>query len=602
MKAGLQLRPRRTPGWNDIGFDAAGYAARDEIAGALSLDMAAAARVMPPRLPVPDLAATCRAYLKIAEPLLAREALARTREIVADFLGRDGDGEGQRLQRSLLAVDLQAPHGYLHDLWQARYLSMRDPLPVTQNVAGGFALPDAVASLPLAHKAGLVAFTTALFLHDALSGRLPQDRQSGRPLCMLQYAMLAGTNRIPQPLTDRVQAGAGLGHCIVAWRGAFFPLPLARGDRLRDPDRLRADIRAILDWRGEAPPVGLLTGLPRDDWAALRAEISDTDHASLDAIDAAAFILCIDEGRGDRQPLSSWLFGGGNRWFDKTLQIILSDGPMVGCNIEHSALDGLTLDRLACFARGIFASGAVGIGDSHRAVSTAPLAWVLPPRVASAVRAMDEPHRDRTAGLKIRTFTVERDSPGARTNPLVQLALQVTSLRCFGRIDNIYQPVHMRHYRAGRTEAAHPVTASSVAACSAFLADAGPTVLRPLVRRALRDIGRCIAASRHRAGVDRHLFALQRMAQIRGERPAIFDDPTYALVTGPARICTSALPAGGLDLFGFAPVRRDGYGLAYVIGKSRISFSVTSWADDLGMFCSVLEGSLASLIGIVASL
>ena len=166
--------------------------------------------------------------------------------IVADFLGRDGAGEGQSLQRALLAVDLQAPHGYLHDLWQARYLSMRDPLPVTQNVAGGFALPDAAASLPLAHKAGLVAFTTALFLHDALSGRLAQDRQSGRPLCMLQYAMLAGTNRIPQPLTDRVQAGAGLGHCIVAWRGAFFPLP---------------------DWvrrQGPAPPRELLDRLHRE--------------------------------------------------------------------------------------------------------------------------------------------------------------------------------------------------------------------------------------------------------------------------------------------------------------------------------------------------
>ncbi|MFO1060391.1 MAG: choline/carnitine O-acyltransferase [Dongiaceae bacterium] len=548
----------------------------------------AAGWIDPPRLPIPGLEDSCSRTLALAETLLDPAALAATRRAAADFLA----GPGPALQRALIDWDERQPGSYVERFWRDLYLRNRAPLPVHQNVAGGFRLPAGIASAPLAPRAALVALAVMDFLRQGESGTLDQDREHGRPLCMRQYRDIAGAVRLPGAPLDAIRRSAGAAHCVVAWRDRFYPLLLAGRDGLRAAPQVAADLAAILANRQAGPGLGLLTALPRDDWAALREALAAANPTSLAIVEDAAFVLCLDEAAGGDAPdLARWLLPGANRWFDKSLQVILSGGAMGGCNLEHSAIDGFTVGRLAHHVAGLL--GRMTLPPAPPAAAPAPaLRWRLPPALVARIAAAAAAGRT-AGGLGIESFEI-RDVPGGlRGDLVVQLALQLAYHRTTGRLDSVYQPVHMRRYRAGRTEAVRPVTASSAAFCRWAAAGADDAALAPLARRALRDIAARASDSRNGRGIDRHLFGLQNLAAAAGLAVPLFEDPGFVQLLGPSLLCTSSVPATADRLaFGFGPVRPDGFAVAYALDPEGIAFCITGWRPDLGAFCADLAALL----------
>jgi carnitine O-acetyltransferase len=549
----------------------------------------------PPRLPIPDLDATCAGYLALAETLLEPAALGATRAATAAFRA----GSGPALQRALLAWDRSEPGSYVERFWRDLYLRSRSPLPVNQNVAGGFALPAPLAAAPLAARAALVALAAMDFLRQGESGTLAQDLEHGRPLCMRQYRELGGAVRRPGAAIDRLGRSAGAAHCVVAWRNRFYPLLLAGRDGLRPAGRVAADLAAILANCHGGPGLGLLTTLPRHEWAALREALAAANPTSLAVIEDAAFVLCLDGAPGaGGEPLARWLLPGANRWFDKSLQLILSDGPQVGCNLEHSAIDGFTVGRLARHVAGLTARWAPPAPIAAPAPAPA-LRWQLPPAVADRIAAADAVLGREAARLGLRSFAIAGAPGGVRGDLVVQLALQLAYRQVTGRLDSVYQPVHMRRYRAGRTEAVRPVTDASAAFCRMAAAGASDAVLAPLARRALHEIAGRVSDSRNGRGIDRHLFALHNLAAAEGLAEPFFEDPSYLRLLGPAALCTSSVPAQADGLaFAFGPVRPDGFAVAYALDPERIAFCVTGWRFDLDAFCE----RVAALVPRVARL
>jgi hypothetical protein len=108
----------------------------------------------------------------------------------------------------------------------------------------------------------------------------------------------------------------------------------------------------MADPRAERAPhaaVGHLTTKPRADWAASRRSLlrrlpGNADQ--LDTIETALFCLCLEES-APREPLAACdhlLHGdSANRWFDKSVSIVVFADGNAGLNVEHSCVDGLTI-------------------------------------------------------------------------------------------------------------------------------------------------------------------------------------------------------------------------------------------------------------------
>jgi len=89
--------------------------------------------------------------------------------------------------------------------------------------------------------------------------------------------------------------------------------------------------------------IGYGSGLGRDEWAGVRGMVEGSDslsRSSLECIDNAALIVCLDEETGmdgdeeSRAMLHGERGGGGNRWYDKHCLVRMGSGK-IGINFEH---------------------------------------------------------------------------------------------------------------------------------------------------------------------------------------------------------------------------------------------------------------------------
>ena len=95
----------------------------------------------------------------------------------------------------------------------------------------------------------------------------------------------------------------GSRHIVVQRGGRFWTVDLIDSDGNTVPvAQLHGAMQVVIDAADAAPAaddetVGLLTSLPRDEWAALRTRLlaeAATNVASVEAIDSAIFVLSLD--------------------------------------------------------------------------------------------------------------------------------------------------------------------------------------------------------------------------------------------------------------------------------------------------------------------
>lgn len=97
--------------------------------------------------------------------------------------------------------------------------------------------------------------------------------------------------------------------------------------------------------------MGVLTTENRNIWATLRNELIESgNEKQMEQIDSALFCVCLDENTyksDDPIPMvKNFLYGDGtNRWFDKSLSVIISKDGTTGINFEHSWGDGVAVLR-----------------------------------------------------------------------------------------------------------------------------------------------------------------------------------------------------------------------------------------------------------------
>lgn len=203
---------------------------------------------------------------------------------------------------------------------------------------------------------------------------------------MAQYYRLlgscrrAGIERDSQFLPD-LRKVAPTQHIIVCCRNQMYCVVL-KSDQIGklSEDEIFNQLLYILS---DAPclpktpqKVGLLTAEPRRLWAKDREELllEEQNYRNIELIEQSLILLCLDESlppsfnargfvgatpschttndRDETNMAHEMIHGGGsecntaNRWFDKTMQIIVSNDGTWGLCYEHSSSEGIAVVQL----------------------------------------------------------------------------------------------------------------------------------------------------------------------------------------------------------------------------------------------------------------
>ncbi|XP_033108263.1 choline O-acetyltransferase-like [Anneissia japonica] len=596
-----------------------------------------------PPLPVPPLIESLELYLRSTKPLLTEEQYKTTEEIVTKF-GEMG-GSGQKLQTKLCEY-AKCKSNWAYNWWlDDMYLRARLPLVVNSNP--GMVFPkqqfeDRNQQLKFAARliSGILDYKVII---DARA--LPVDRarhnKPGQPLCMEQYYRLFSSYRVPGIVKDELVAPSVSvmpepEHIIVVCRNQFFVLDVIINFKRLSEQDLSSQLKRIVHIATSSsttPPIGLVTGDGRTEWAHARMRLMEdsTNRDSLDMIERCIFVLCLDENMDhpptdinkpmDKEdvPLAKQMLHGGgselnsgNRWFDKTMQFIVGEDGSCGLNYEHSPSEGVAVVQLVEHLLRYIDS------DTHRrrliraqSICELPYPRKLRWKLSSDTLIDIDNARIKTdrlvhnVDLKLLRFTEfgkgfpksQNMSPDA----FVQLALQVTYYSMYGHLISTYESASTRRFHEGRVDNIRAASQEALEFARAIKGDRLATLEEKmkLMRKAIKaQTDFCIRTIMGQ-GFDCHLLGLRELSRELGEPvPEIFQDVAYE-ISSYFTLSTSQVLTK-LDTFMcYGPVVPNGYGASYNPHEDYILFAISSFKDcpetDSTIFRESLYNSLMDM-------
>jgi len=353
-----------------------------------------------PRLPIPSLAETLNKFPKVLSALQTPEQQKETLEIVEEFRKGDGPSLQTLLEKyEEEGVAFGSIGSYVEEFWNDSYLAPDQS--VVLNLNPFFVLeegPDRKTATDQIRRAASLTFASVKLASRLKHETLEPDVFKGKPLDMDQFKVLFGCCRLPSGETDAVAAHPDSSHVVVLCRSqlyyfqALWPDGTVAVDESDIVDILGAissDSRNTSLSEAGQRALGVLTSLPRGDWAKARetmVESSPKNAASLRIVDSALFVLVLDDYTpSDVDEAASNMLHGtyklnpdehgvdyqigtcSNRWYDKLQIIVCADGTS-GINFEHSAIDGHTALR---FVSDVFAETIVNFAQSITQVRAA---------------------------------------------------------------------------------------------------------------------------------------------------------------------------------------------------------------------------------------
>jgi len=533
------------------------------------------------RLPVlrfPKLSETCASFLDWAAPFLNGTELAEARRQVKAFLSPWG--EGQALQRALNETLAEDPSflGYL-PYWGKWYLEQDEPLGLYTNP---YYLLDMPPSKPLERAADLIcsALEFCLALAD---GALVPDELNGRPLCMKQYSSIFGAVRLPEEGPDRFvrytkpRGRRGLPrHIAVLAKGRIFSLEVLDGKSQPYGRRaIEESLRVLTSTAGAAQiHPGIFTTLRRSEWARIRKDIlraHKRNEQALEAIEGSLFVLCLDDyAPAGAVEAGRALLSGGNRWYDKTLQIIVFSNGQAGINFEHSHLDGLPMTRLARH----LVENKPGQSEMSRGI---PVFREISLNLTTGLRKLMEKtstRLDREVGdlgtslLRLPLGKGDIKNFGISPDAFVQLALLLAGRRHWDRWISISEAVMLRLFDSGRTGVMRTLTPEALSFVTLMNSSTATRKARAeALKKASKAHSERIKKCLEGRGPEEHLNALLAIHRHKAGK----DSPRPVLFAGKAwnrlqdtLIASSTTRDEGLALAGWGPLSLEGLGARYM--------------------------------------
>eukprot|EP00795_Rhopilema_esculentum_P002490 gene2490-18153_t len=575
-----------------------------------------------PRLPIPKLEDTYRRYLDAQKPLLTPEQYERVKEVTKNFI----EYEGRALNAELVAKDnLNKNTSYVSEPWYDMYLRYRKSIVLNHNPFIVFNR-DPNTSDPLVRATKMLhaavrfkkSFDKGLLAPDvyhlnpkksdtkffrSFVRLLPSSLSwygaylfKAFPLDMSQYKRLFNSTRIPLKEKDSLESFPADRHILVIRNGHFFTFDLLKQDgSVVSKDEIYANLKAVVEQSAakNENSCGVLTAEERDYWAELRARLKDnTKNAEiLRKIDGALFVLCLDDRKysDEYEAMRMFLHGvGGDRWFDKSFQLILEGNAEAAINFEHAWGDGVSIVRFFneihehCIKEEYQPSAAAPPVSSlakHEFLIDKPFQEIL----------QQSQKRFQEFVGKLKLFAREEEEFGKNffkanrlsADGVMQLAFQMAYYRMFGCASPTYESCSTAAFKHGRTETLRPATTATVACSEAFDLNhpAGIEEMVHLVRNSSDMHGKLTKEAAMGQGFDRHLFALKTISEKSGRNVDFFQDEAY-LKMNHIILSTSTVSSPNIRMGGFAPVTPNGLGVGYMILDEKLGCNVSAYPDS----------------------
>ena len=546
-----------------------------------------------PRVPLPRVDKSIEAFLDWCTPLLTSDELLQTFEAAEDFARSD---DAAILHKALQEYDrTDGVYSWLDDFWPARYLGRRVPVAINANFI--FRYKDQPYN-QVQRAARLIAAGVSYKLKlDA--EEIPLAKMRDKLLCMSQQKYLFSSTRIPAKGRDIAQAPyseerpgpSQAKHVLVCYRGHYYRLDVIddnnNGVTLASIERtLNQLLESSPEPVADAQRAGYFTTLPRDDWADTYAQLSSNNRQALDDIEQALFCVCLEDSspEGMQEPADQLLHGdGGNRWFDKSVSLIVFANGVAGINCEHCGLDGTVVVDFSDYLMNEEVIGQLEQqDDSGEVPELSEITFSLTDELSGKNEVAKQGFETLAANTashwfcfedfgaaRIKTFKVSPDA-------FAQLGFQLAHWRTKGLIGATYESIATRFYERGRTEAMRVVTSQVIEFVNAML---DPETSQAKRRQALQAAANAhidrIRQCQSGNAPEQHLWQLQMLAQLKGDELGtagdfdLFQSPGWLKMRNDY-LSTSSAPSDNISVFGFGATSEQCIGTAYLIRANAI--------------------------------
>ena len=580
-----------------------------------------------PRVPLPTLDDSLRRFEDWCAPLLSENELKETRDAIAAFRR-----PGETLQRELVAYEQRDDvYSWLDSFWPARYLGRRVPVSINAN----FVMSFRPAPLSQAARAARLVVAATHYKQALDEESIPAKVHRGTPLCMIQNKYLFSSTRIPgvrrdmarTPYSETEPGPSSATHILVIYKHQLFKLDVySEQGRRYDLGEIESAISALMTTRkgrlATRDSAGYLTTLPRTEWAQVRGQLMarcSSNPARMDDIEKALFCLCLDdtEPRDHKQLADQLLHGdGGNRWFDKSVSLIVCKNGEAGINVEHCGLDGTTIVDFVDYLHDESVLDAIET-EQHREPdlpSYSAIDFELSDALSKAIMHAADNFNELAENTATRLFSFDQfgsdhiKSLGISPDAFAQLGFQLAHYRSKGLIGATYESIATRHFDRGRTEAMRVVTPEIIDfVMQTQSASATPASQRDALRKAAtKHVDRVRDCQAGRAP-EQHLWQLLLIAEEHGNalgtgsRFKLFDSPGWLKMRNDY-LSTSSAPSDNITVFGFGATSEQCIGTAYLVRKDSIKAYLStpaSVAEQMTDFAEQLEIAFQDMAAIL---
>ena len=550
-----------------------------------------------PSLPIPELQDTKRKLLEAIEPLVSEEEFQQTKQAVKRFF--EETGEAQKLQEKLVEWKDGIDGNWLKPFWDDLYLTSRKPLHTGSNfnilTDNQYYQPRSIAGL-----AAKVSRATAEFYHLVIEENAAPEMVRDTPLDMSQYPNFFRSARVAKLDRDEHYVAEFTklkNHISLLTNGNVYSVPVTDQEgNIYSTDALAEVIDNILSTEEPAGPnVGIYTTANRNEAAEIYHQLSTSpiNAAILQSIANSLVVISMDQDSADsNEAIKNIVVSGKNKYFDKSIQIVITQAGEIGYSVEHTAIDGTTSFAVIQYVQNQLATEESETIQTNELPITENNVWELSPEQLAELAELERRNEKVVEDYFITIENFEAfgtdEMKRLRFSPdsFFHMALQVAQYRTFGTMGSTYEAVSMRLFNEGRTECLRPSSAENLLLAKALVDEKqNSELVYQLMQHASAAHSLRLKERQQGFGMERHVYGLQKIYSMYKENigieelPKLFTDPGY-LTLRRDFISTSNMTHPSVKSSAFCPVVEDGYGIFYILLQDELIINLSSYSRD----------------------